>query len=378
MAKESIKIKVNPKLIEWSIETSGWEIKSLIENLKISQSIYDRWISGEENPTLNQLEILSKKTKRPLASFLLSKAPEEKPLPEDYRLHPEQRGKFDKKTFFAIRKARKLQEITKELSRNIYEETSLKIKKITLNDSPKEIAKIIRERFKLTEEVQRKFKDSYKFFHFLREKLEEENIFAFQISMPMEDARGFALADNIPNAIAVNSKDLIEARIFTLMHEAGHVLLGKTGISVPDFNDTNKVEKWCNEFASNILLPSAMAKRIFIENDERLTEHKTLRSISRKYKVSKAMLLYNMTKLKFITFDDYNEIVERHRKWAKQQVKKAGGGGIPADVRRMSELGKKFVSLVAENAERKQITYSDALGYLSIKSKNFNKLLGRL
>ena len=52
-------------------------------------------------------------------------------------------------------------------------------------------------------------------------------------------------------------------------------------------------------------------------------------------------------------------------------------GGIPADVRCLSEIGNKFVSLVANNYDRNHITYTDALNYLSIKSKNFDKVLAK-
>jgi len=53
------------------------------------------------------------------------------------------------------------------------------------------------------------------------------NILVFQFSMPIEDARGFALTDMNPNVIVVNSKDSIEARLFSLMLEFGHILLGE-------------------------------------------------------------------------------------------------------------------------------------------------------
>jgi len=40
-------------------------------------------------------------------------------------------------------------------------------------------------------------------------------------------------------------------------------------------------------------------------------------------------------------------------------------------------MGNKFISLVANNFDKKFITYTDALGYLSIKSKNFEKVLAK-
>lgn len=381
MKKQSIKFEIDSKIIEWSINTSGWKKIELREKLNISEKIFASWFKGQALITLNQLKELAKKTKRPLASFFLSTIPSESPTPKDYRLHPEQKGKFDKKTIFAVRKARRLQKILKELMSNLYEDRKTKLKKRELNESPIKVAEEVRELFELTEDKQKKFNNSYKFMRFLREKLEKNNIFTFQISMPQEDARGFTLSDSFPNIVTINSKDSIEARIFTLMHEVGHVLLKDTGISIPDFNNQNKVEKWCNEFSSNFLLPKNIAKKIFSENNSKLIETETLEFLSRKYKLSKNMLLYNMAKLKFITFEDYNEILNRYKKYesiVKTEVEKKSPTGIPQDRKRLSELGNKFVSLVAENTERKNITYSDALNYLSIKSRNFNKLMKKV
>jgi Zn-dependent peptidase ImmA (M78 family) len=381
MKKKIEKFEIDSRFIEWSIDTSGWDKNLLREKMKVSEKVFESWFEGVAKITLNQLKDLAKRTKRPIASFFLSKVPEEKDMPTDYRLYPEQIDKFDKKTVFAVRKARRLQEIVKNLMSNLYEERKRKIREVKISESPVEVAKEIRELFELTEEKQRKFKSPYEFIKFLREKLEENNIFTFQISMPEEDARGFALSDDFPSIATINSKDSIEARIFTLMHEVGHILLNNTGISIPDFNNKNSIEKWCNEFSSNFLLPKEIAKRIFSERNEILIESSTLKELSRKYKLSKNMLLYNMAKLKFITFDDYGNVLDRYKKIEdaiKEAEEKKSGGGIPAERKCLSELGNKFISLVAENTSRKNITYSDALSYLSIKSKSFNKLMKKI
>ncbi len=376
MGKQVLKLDANFKIIEWAIKSSGWEIDEILEKTEISKTVYDKWVNKKDNPTLKQLELISNKTKRPLAIFFLDKIPEEKPKPKDFRLNPKQEGKFNKKTIFAIRKARRLQNILKDFGENNLGDYIKKLN-ISITDSPEKIALELRGKFGINEELQRKTKDSWKFFRFLREKMEEEKIFNFQFSMSLEDARGFALSDELPRVIVVNSKDIIEARIFTLIHELGHIILGDTELSIPNFADNNKHEKWCNEFASCFLLPPEMAKRIFEENDKKLIEYDTLKYLSKKYKVSKSMLLYNMVKLKFITSLDYEEILDKYTKkdYAKN---KSGGAGVSADKKCLSELGSTFVSLVADNIDKKTITYSDALDYLSIKSSNFQKLMNKI
>jgi len=96
---ETFEIEVKPEIIKWSIETSGWNIPQLSEKLKVSEEIIQKWIKSEKYPTLRQLEILAKYTKRPLSVFFLPSPPKEKPLPKDYRMLPGREGIFSVETF---------------------------------------------------------------------------------------------------------------------------------------------------------------------------------------------------------------------------------------------------------------------------------------
>lgn len=380
--KKSINVKIEPPVLNWVLESSGWKDDEIIKKLKINPNTLSRWLKGELNPTLNQLEDLANALKRPLAAFFLSIPPIEKPLPKDYRMIPSREGKFDKKTILAIRRGRRLQKVSKELSENLNASMSSHLQEATLSIDPAQMAQKYRQEFKFSEESQKKFKTAYEVFNFLRDIIEENNVLTFQISMPIEDARGFALVDDTPAIIVVNSKDSIEARIFTLMHEFGHVLLQESGIDLPEkslsLKNVENVEKWCNEFSSAFLLPEQVAKSLFTINKAVLTETNTLNKLSRYYKVSKAMLLYNMSKLRFISQTDYEAVLERYKpKKMESSGKKSGGFGASADKKCMSEKGQKFVSLVISNVEKGFITHSDALNYLSIKSKNLEKVTGK-
>jgi Zn-dependent peptidase ImmA (M78 family) len=384
MAK-SLKVDVNPKVFKWLRESSGWSKEDIAKRLKTNIEIVSAIEKGERQSTLRQLKVLAIAYKRPLASFLLSESLKESPLPKDYRMLPDRKNVFDKKTIYTIRKARDLQEIGAELLININNSTKPDIKKITISKNPEKIALEFREKFELDIEIQKKFKTSYEFFNYLRDIFEEMNILVFQFSMPIEDARGFALTDELPNVIVINSGDTIEARLFSLMHEFGHILLGETVIDFPNISIStdHRIERWCNQFASEFLLPSKVAIKVFESEGTMLTESNTLNKISRKYKVSKSMLCYKMFNLKFITMEVYKEILNRYKPSDKELKddedidKKKKGGGISSDKKCLSEIGNKFVSIVANNYERNFITYTDALNFLSIKSKNFNQVLAR-
>jgi Zn-dependent peptidase ImmA (M78 family)/DNA-binding XRE family transcriptional regulator len=376
---KSITIEINSEVLKWLRESSGWKIEEVSKRLGTSPEAISEFEAGKKSPTLTQLRVLSELYKRSLASFFLSKPKEEKPLPKDYRFLPNRANVFDKKTILAIRRSRSLQSIGKELSLNIRYETVIKTKKAALIDNPELIAAEYRELFDLSFEKQRKFKDAYKLFGYLRDVLEDSNVLVFQFSMPIEDARGFALADESPSIVVINSKDSIEARLFTLMHEFGHILLGETVIDIPDESLVNRdsIERWCNTFSASFLLPKQSAEELFKEYQGRLVETETLNSLSRKYKVSKAVLLVKMLELNYISRQEFDNVLARYvpkegEKKTKEKKKKIG---VTSDQRCLSEMGNKFVSLVANNFDKDFITYSDALSYLSIKSKNFDKVL---
>ena len=368
-----IKIQVKPEVIKWAIRNSGWEESELILKLKISESTYQNWLKG--NITIKQLENLANKLKRPLAIFFLPEAPKDKPKPKDYRMLPDKKDKFDKKTILAIRKARYLQGIIQELSINIEDDLKPKITKYKLTDDAQKIASKYREILNFSEQKQiKELKDSYKVYNYLRGVLEDKNVYSFQISMKIEDARGFTLSDKDPKIIVVNSRDEIEARIFSLMHELGHILLGETAISLSELENQDKIEKWCNQFASNFLLPTRVAITIFSEKKESLIETKTLNLLKRKYKVSKAMLIYNMFNLNFINQSTYNSILQRPKKETKKG-KKIAIDTRTQDKKCIDTFGHKLPSLIADNMDKGFITYSDALSYLSIKTKCFEKVM---
>jgi len=89
------------------------------------------------------------------------------------------------------------------------------------------------------------------------------------------------------------------------------------------------------------------------------------------------MLLYNMFKLRYISQKEYDTVLKRYP-LDKIRGKSTGFAAASVDKRCIQEKGQKFVSLVASNFEQGLITRSDALDYLSIKSKNLEKILNRV
>ena len=121
------------------------------------------------------------------------------------------------------------------------------------------------------------------------------------MSMPIEDARAFSLLDSELPVIVINTKDSLNARIFSLFHELGHILLNREGICDPGSYPespmkTGSVEIFCNRFAGAVLVPinqllSRSQVRYMKDSGEREWQDRILRNLSNEFKVSQEVVL---------------------------------------------------------------------------------------
>ncbi len=141
MAKELIRIDVNPEIIKWARESAGWSYEEVAKKLKISKERYQKIETGEKKLTFKQLKTLANIFKRPLSAFFLPNPPEEPTISSSFRVLPKKEVEISKELRFAIRKARYYQSIANELMLNLNINPTPKIEKATLSDNPLLVAK---------------------------------------------------------------------------------------------------------------------------------------------------------------------------------------------------------------------------------------------
>ena len=94
-------------------------------------------------------------------------------------------------------------------------------------------------------------------------EIENIGVLVFQITrVDLEEASGFALAEDMLPALAVNRKDFWSRRGFSLLHEFVHVMLRVSGASDLDVDaarppEDARVEVFCNQVAAAALMPRA-------------------------------------------------------------------------------------------------------------------------
>jgi len=368
--------------MQWVRQSAGFTADQVAKKLGTSSEAVLAWESGRRQPTIKTLEKLAEYYKRPLAVFLLPAPPAEPAPPKDFRVLHGKAEPLSPKSRLAIRRARRLLSVAAILRTDLGRELTPTVGKARLSDAPEAMARIERERLGVDIEQQKGWRNPTEALREWRKAVEGQNILVFQLRMPVEEARGFTIAEQKLSAIIVNAADARRARVFTLFHEYAHLLLHQPGICYPDMShhhgigDEQRVETWCNRFAGALLISKETVED---DADFRVAARATetmpnlLAQLSSRYKVSTQVILTRMLTLGLIARRRYETELGRQQSLFKRP--KPGRVFGPSPSRRcLQEKGRLFVSLVMEGRRREAITYNDVADYLSLRVKHLDQL----
>lgn len=383
-------IEINPKTLEWARTTAGFSYDDIARYLDISSAEVIAWEKSTQPIYLrvSQLENLSSYLKRPLAAFLLSEPPIEPKLPQDFRRPHHQTVPLSSSLRFAIRRARRLQRIAREMLEEMDISPFSDIPKTSLQHKPEVVAKEQREIFNISVTEQFRWRDQWQAFRKWRDVLEKYKLLTFQSDFPREEAQGFSLSENHPYVIIVSSEDPPTARCFTLFHELGHLLLRQGGICLtdldfPHISDASaKIENWCHRFAESFLIDEdALRERhevsaIVREEDNYL---QSLENLAHIFKVSQAVVLFRIWHIQLISEDrfwyEYNNYLKtmQEKKKAKKEEGKEGRGPSPS-TKTVQERGRFLTRTILEALDRQILNYTEVADYLGVRLQHLDKV----
>lgn len=367
--------KIKHTILQWARETSKLTIEEAAHKLNLTDSKkasaaekLAAYESGEKEPSRSLLLRMSKQYHRPLLTFYLDKPPGMGDRGEDFRTLPDHFEEVENVYVdVLIRDIKARQSTVRETLIDADEENRLDfIGKHTIDNGVARIVQTIREALNISLDDYRS-QPSYKdAFRFLRQKVEMAGIFvllkgnlgSYHSNIAVTAFRGFALSDDIAPFIVINDRDTEAAWSFTLMHEMAHLILGQTGIS--GAYGEKQIEKFCNNVASEFMLPTAEFDRFQLSILDFETLQTEISDYAYSQKLSSSHIAYRLYRRRDIDKPLWENLrnyyrskwLENHQKIRKKNRRK--GGGPDYYVVKHYKLGA-LVELV------QRLTYSGAL-----------------
>lgn len=363
-------IDVKPEVLESTRKSLGIDLPNVSKLSGISINRIKQ-LEVDKKPNLLELKALAKAYNSSIAALLLYEPQLEKPLPKDRRtVNSEQEGIFDSKTILAVRKARALLGSLIELKNELGIPISRFSYNATLSADPKELAIKLRKEWNLDEIKALKNVDLA--LEAFIEKIESLGIAIFQLPLTKDNLRGFSIIDEQLPIIAIKrGGEPATAKIFTLFHELGHILINEGGIcDIKLYNERQKIEKWCNAFAGELLVPSKellshnIVKK-YSSSGEREWAKMELIEIANTFHIGPLVILRRLLENNRTTKKFYDE---KHNVWNKPtygRAKEPEGRNIPKEIIR--EKGKTYIGLALNAFDRNKINLKDLSDYLGIK-----------
>jgi len=366
---------INHLILSWARDTAELSLEGAAHKLHIadgkSSSAEEKLLAYENgvvSPSRSLLLRMSKVYRRPILTFYLNKPPLIGDRGEDFRTLPDSfEGVENVYVDVLIREIKARQSVIRETL--IDEDEELKLDFVGKNTHDQGVQKITETlqnllNFDLDEfRSQKNYGDAFKL---LRNQVEEAGVFVLlqgnlgshHTNIGVTAFRGFALSDDIAPFIIINDRDAKSAWSFTLLHEMAHLALGKTGVS--GAYAEKKIEKLCNEVASEFLLssdefsnfnPSSLNFEVIREE---VSSYAYSKKISSSHIAYRLYLRGSIDKSLWEKLSDYF-----HARWIEQRGKlkiknQDQEGGPSYYVVRQYKLGA-LVSLV------RRFTYSGAL-----------------
>lgn len=368
--KENIHITVNHEVLIWARNSLALTRSQVSERSGISTRRLTQLEEGGKTSTIDELKELSKAYKRTIATLLLSKPAVEKPFPKDRRTVDSQHvNVLNERTVMAVRKARALAQSYVELR----QEMGIEIQKVSffasIKDDPKITANKLRKYLNLDEV--REVSSPNQILEAYIEKVESLGIAIFQLSLTQDRLRGFSIVDDIIPVIGIKrGSESPTGKIFTLVHELGHIILNEGGLCDLSENSSIEIEKWCNAFSAEVLIPAneLLLMQTVAEHrqqDEKIWAKMDLVNLGNHFHVGPLAILRSLLENNLTTPEFYQQ---KHQVWNKPSFgrsKKPEGRNIPKET--IKEKGRTYISLAFSAYDQNRIDLKDLSDFLGIK-----------
>jgi len=387
----SVKALVKHELLVWARTSAHLSVEDAARKARVKEEQLAAWERGEEQPSIPQLRKLGRAYKRPLAVFYLPAPPKTFDALRDFRRLPaEMAGRQSPDLAFEIRRARARREIALDLYQELTgEEPKAFLSTASLSEDPEVVAARLRDMLGVKRTEAASWGNVYDAFNRWRGALEEAGVLVFQAEdVEVSEIRAFSLSERLFPAVVVNIKDSVVGRIFSMLHEATHLMLREGGLCdllEETSRAQERIEAFCNHVAGATLMP-----RAWMLGEGMVGQHKgtqwadeEIALLAQAYRVSREAVVRRLLVLGKTTEDFYRRKrkqlqAEFEAQQEEAQQRKAlgleAGGFAPPDRMAVSTAGPFFVRLVLESYHQEKITPNDLSSFLEVRLKHVPKI----
>ena len=397
---------ITPRILTWAREKTGLSVEDAAIRLGLKSTTRGTAIEkleaferGDVKPTRKQLLKIAATYRRPLTTFYRVNPPVTGNRGEDFRtmagaVTKEEAGLLDA----LLRDIRARQDMVRSILEDDEDVRPLVfVGSIQVTRNIVDTAQLIRRELEITDDdINRHGLNIPNALPFkaLRERVENIGVFVLLVgnlgshhtNISERIFRGFAISDDIAPFIVINDQDAVSARSFTLVHELAHIFMGSTGVSdapstVASSTESARVERFCNDVASEFLLPSET-----IQGFDRFENFDfaagAIAKVAEEQKVSEAMVAYRFWRIGYISDGIYQELVAAYTaRWkdiklkSRERAREENLSGPSYYAVRKHRLGNALIDLVGRTLRSNELTHTKAAKMLGVKPVNVEPLL---
>lgn len=380
----ALPVPVNPAVLAWARLESGHGPDRVAERLQVSTQKVEAWERGDLSPTLRQLQELAKFLHRPFSIFFQASPPRVPTLATEYRRLPGvQPGKESPELRLALRQMIQRRELTEELMGELGDTPREFGLTARLDEAPEVVGERLRSSLSVSIAQQLGWRDEWQAWREWREAVEAAGILVFQFpKVELTESRGLCLLHFPLPVIGINSKEQPESKVFTLLHEAIHLMLAVGNEEGPAAADTRTDEQWLSvehfaeSCASHALVPESHLRHA-AGTGQRSWDLVEVRQLARRYRITPLAMATRLRASGMMNWDGYARWRELWNGYIATRPPRSGGFAHPVDTS-LSRHGRPYARLVLEALSANRITAVDASRHLSLKFEHFDKLKASL
>ncbi|MDE2644242.1 MAG: ImmA/IrrE family metallo-endopeptidase [Bacteroidota bacterium] len=364
------RVKVKPELLRWACQRSQVDPKKLRKRFPK----YGDWESGSLKPTLKQLEDFARFTHVPIGSLFMSKPMEEEMPIQDLRTMGDRKILQPSDNLLdTIYMCMQRQDWYQTFALAEGEEPLPFVGSATVESDVEAVAAEIQTTLGFGVEERKELQNWSHALRYFTDQADDLGILVMisgivrgntHRKLDPQEFRGFALADELAPLIFINGADTKAAQIFTLAHELVHIWLGESSLSnaAPNSFPAHVTEKWCNQVAAELLVPTRSLRENFRDGTNISDEVQRLAS---QYKVSTLVILRRLHDIGGIERNEFK--VHYSYELDRLKPKRRGGGGGNFHTTLKTRVGRRFGEALVSSTLSGQTFFTDAFYYLGIR-----------